>query len=281
MQLMARVITYTDISQKLHAILFTFREQRMPSQIHRVMFELRNMILSGELQPGNRIVETQFTERLGASRTPLRLALAELEREGILERSGARGFQVRRFSITDIANAIDVRGALEGLAVRLLAQKPDIGKLLETLRVLVDEGDALIAPAIGDSRAEIDVHAWAALNGRFHAALIEETDNRQLVDAVAYNNRIPFVGPDTVMLPVSPTSAETAWMVRAQQDHQDIFNALLEREFSRAEALAVEHLRHTRQNKQHLILRAQENGFSGLGDQRSIPITIVVEGSET
>ena len=52
---------------------------------------LRTRILSGELEPGERLVEAQLAERLGISRTPLRYALSVLATEGLVERSGARG----------------------------------------------------------------------------------------------------------------------------------------------------------------------------------------------
>jgi DNA-binding transcriptional MocR family regulator len=66
----------------------------MASQTERVASELRRRILSGELAPGLRIRELRFAPELGVSRTPMRLALAELEREGLLERMGTRGIKV-------------------------------------------------------------------------------------------------------------------------------------------------------------------------------------------
>ncbi|MFP3608218.1 GntR family transcriptional regulator, partial [Paraburkholderia sp. SIMBA_053] len=75
---------------------------------------LREKILAGELAPGQRLVEAQLAQWLGVSRTPLRYALSVLASEALLERSGARGFVVRRFSVRDVLNAIDVRGVLEG-----------------------------------------------------------------------------------------------------------------------------------------------------------------------
>ena len=56
----------------------------MAAQIDKVISELRDMVLSGALQPGERVVELQFSARLGVSRTPLRIALTELEKEGLL-----------------------------------------------------------------------------------------------------------------------------------------------------------------------------------------------------
>lgn len=84
---------------------------------------LRTRVLCGELEPGERLVEAQLAERLGISRTPLRYALSVLATGGLVERSGARGYTVRRFSVTDVLNAIDVRGVLKGLAARTVAER--------------------------------------------------------------------------------------------------------------------------------------------------------------
>ncbi|MCB2005085.1 MAG: GntR family transcriptional regulator, partial [Rhodoferax sp.] len=71
----------------------------MSSQIERVVTELRGRILSGQLPAGHRVVELQFAQELAVSRTPLRLALGELEKEGLLERLPTRGFKVRAFTL--------------------------------------------------------------------------------------------------------------------------------------------------------------------------------------
>ena len=87
----------------------------MSSQIDRVVTELRGRILAGDIPAGHRVVELQFAETLNVSRTPLRIALGELEKEGLLERLPTRGFRVRQFTVDEIANAVDVRGVLEGI----------------------------------------------------------------------------------------------------------------------------------------------------------------------
>lgn len=229
----------------------------MATQIDRVVAQLRDMILSGELSPGERIVELQFTERLGASRTPIRLALVELEREGILERLPSRGFKVRRFSITDIADALEVRGALEALAIRLLLQKGMTASFISQLEGTIDAGRRLVVPAALNPSAEIDPAAWAEVNGRFHAALFEGAANRALTQAIERNNRAPFVGPNSVILPAVPTSIQTSRVVRAQEDHEDIFAAIVRQEHSRAEALILEHAYRSKKNKIRLIEEIQ------------------------
>ena len=86
------------------------------SQQTTALLRLREMLLSGEFTPGKRLPEIPLANRLGVSRTPLRLALSALEHEGLLEESPTRGYIVRSFQRTDIFDLIEIRGLLEGMA---------------------------------------------------------------------------------------------------------------------------------------------------------------------
>ena len=85
----------------------------------RALLQLRELILSGELAGGSRIAELAIVERLGVSRTPIRAALMRLEQEGLLEALPNGGYVVQTFSERDVADAIELRGTLEGLLARL------------------------------------------------------------------------------------------------------------------------------------------------------------------
>ena len=158
----------------------------MAAQIDKVISELRDMVLSGALQPGERVVELQFSARLGVSRTPLRIALTELEKEGLLERLPSRGFRVRAFTVEEIGDAVDVRGVLEGMAARLLAERGASEAVLAQLSEAVEEGRALLAPARRDPNTTVDARAWGQINRRFHEILCEAAGNRALLSALGY-----------------------------------------------------------------------------------------------
>ena len=79
------------------------------THILRAQLRLRELILSGEFAPGERMSELPLVERLGVSRTPLRLALAELEHEGLLRTLTRGGYAVREFTQDDIRDAIERR----------------------------------------------------------------------------------------------------------------------------------------------------------------------------
>ena len=83
------------------------------TQMMRALLSLREQILSGEFKPGDRMSELPLVERLGVSRSPLRLALASLEHEGLLRTLPSGGYVVREFTRADIRDAIEIRG-MEG-----------------------------------------------------------------------------------------------------------------------------------------------------------------------
>src|SRR5256885_9714817 len=91
------------------------------THIMRAQLRLRELILSGQFAPGERMSELPLVERLGVSRTPLRLALATLEHEGLLRNLSGGGYAVRAFTQADMRDAVELRGVLEGTAARFAA----------------------------------------------------------------------------------------------------------------------------------------------------------------
>lgn len=230
----------------------------MATQIAHVVSHLRDLVLSGELAPGERIVEIPFAARLGVSRTPLRLALIELEAEGLLERLPTRGYRVRSFSLEDIAEAVDVRGVLEGMAARIVAERGASMAELASLEDAVRRGRALLDTASRPG-AMLDAEAWRAINGEFHRLLVATANNRALASALEHNNKIPMAGPGALPLPEIPTDLELTFVRRAQADHEDLLLAITRREGARAEAILREHAYRSRENKRILIARMRKD----------------------
>lgn len=224
----------------------------MASQIDRVTSELRRRILSGELASGERIVELQFAAELEVSRTPLRLALGELEKEGLLERLPTRGFRVRRVTLDDIAHAIDVRGVLEGMAARTLAEEGASEATLKELHACVEEGRALLEAAAPSGQIG-DPMGWAAMNARFHQALVQGAGNPALASALAHIGKTPMAAAGALGFSGVQPALELAFLQRAQFDHEDIIAAIEACEGARAEALLREHARRSRDNKRRLL----------------------------
>src|SRR5436305_11447626 len=84
------------------------------SQTARAFVRMREMLLRGEVARGDRLSELPLVARLGMSRTPIRLALERLAHIGLLETPATGGFSVREFTLSEVRDAIEVRGVLEG-----------------------------------------------------------------------------------------------------------------------------------------------------------------------
>jgi GntR family transcriptional regulator, vanillate catabolism transcriptional regulator len=104
------------------------------TQITKAVLRLRELIFNGRFSPGERMSELPLVELLGVSRTPLRLALAELEHEGLLRGLPGGGYVVREFTQGDVRDAIELRGVLEGTAARFAAERGGSARDLAALR---------------------------------------------------------------------------------------------------------------------------------------------------
>jgi GntR family transcriptional regulator of vanillate catabolism len=202
-----------------------------------VALRLREMILRGELAPGERLAELGLAERLGVSRTPIRQALPALAREGLLAAAGRRGYVVRKFSPEDVLDAIETRGLLEGLAARRIAERGASAELVEQLRACLAEGDAILAKKRFESA---DEQRYSEMNGRFHALVVEGSGSRILADTLARNDHVPFASAKAVAL-----GRDLALLLPvlhyAHRQHHAIVQAIEKGEGARVEALMREH----------------------------------------
>ena len=112
--------------------------------------------------------------------------------------------RVRAFTVDEIGDAVDVRGVLEGMAARLLAERGAPPEVLAQLEQAVEEGRQLLAPARLDPNTTVDARAWGQINRRFHEILCEAAGNRALLSALEHNNKTPLAGPAALTLPSTP-----------------------------------------------------------------------------
>ena len=98
---------------------------------------LRQAILKGELKPGERLMEIALAERLGVSRTPIREAMRKLEQEGLVVMIPRRGAQVANITEKDLNDVLEVRIALENVAIENPMALHQILNLLDH-RILAD-----------------------------------------------------------------------------------------------------------------------------------------------
>jgi GntR family transcriptional regulator of vanillate catabolism len=216
----------------------------MPQRL-RAALGVRQLILDGELAGGERLSEIPLAARLGVSRTPLRLALAELEHEGLLEPAPGGGFAVAWFTLHEARDAIDLRGVLEGTAARLAAERLLDLRELEPLRGCLAGLDELVE---SDGPAIEDFERYVELNERFHTLLTGLARSRPLEAAIRRVMALPFASPSAFVLPQAALAESHRILYLAQVQHRAILEAIEERQGTRAEALAREHARLARQN---------------------------------
>lgn len=137
----------------------------------QVKDRLLRWIVQGELPPGSRIIETRIARQLGTSQTPVREALRGLATLGLVEMDPYRGARVREPAPGELTEAMELRGELEALAARQVAQTID-ETTLARMRELLD--------AMRERARRGDAHGQAVDNSQFHTCVIEATGNRTL-----------------------------------------------------------------------------------------------------
>lgn len=224
------------------------------SQTVKAQLRLRELIVGGELAPGERVPELALVERLGVSRTPVRTALQKLQDEGLLESLPGGGYAVKAFGEAEIRDAIEVRGTMEGLAARLAAERGVSRSLLAQAHEVLAGIDALLAAPMLDEAAFSE---YVEHNGRFHALLAEmagsEVVRRQVERAAAQ----PFASPNGFVLVRSTGPQARDVLVVAQEQHRAVLDAIEGREGARAESLMREHARIAHRNLNEALVNRQ------------------------
>jgi DNA-binding GntR family transcriptional regulator len=188
--------------------------------------ELRQAIVSGELLPGERLLEEELSARLGLGRAAVRMALVRLEHDGLVDRERHRGARVRRVSEDEAVEIIEARAALEGLAARHAALSAD-DRSIEALREIIGEMRRL--------REAGDLLALSNMNARLHARILEisghETAKRL---SRTLSSQIVRFQYRTVLLPGRPDQSFA--------EHSALVDAIAARDPDAAEEAMRHHL---------------------------------------
>ena len=215
------------------------------SQAIRAQVRLRELILAGELAAGARIAEVSLVDKLGVSRTPIRAALVRLEQEGLLDALPNGGYAVRTFSERDAADAIELRGTVEGLAARLAAERGAAPVVLAEARDCL----AQIDEALGGRRLDDKAFSrYVELNQRFHELLREMAGSSVIARELDRVVRQPFASPSAFVLVQAASARSRDTLVVAQDQHWQVLDAIERREGARAEAIMREHSRIAQRN---------------------------------
>jgi DNA-binding GntR family transcriptional regulator len=204
---------------------------------------LRDMVIGGELQPGDKIHEPKLCERFGVSRTPLREALKVLAAEGLVQITPNRGAMVARITRQEIDELFPIMGVLEGLAGELAAErmkKRDFARLADLHNRMV---------------GHYERREWASyikLNKAIHDSIFAIAGNESLT--ALYNTLMVRIHSVRYIAKKS----ESRW-AEAVDDHNRLMAALEARDGALAGAILREHLRH----KAEMVHEALGEGLDG------------------
>ncbi|HXX92629.1 MAG TPA: GntR family transcriptional regulator [Planctomycetota bacterium] len=142
---------------------------RRNSLTQEVITRLRAAILAGELAPGTPLPETHTAQKLGVSRVPVREALVELERVGLVQFSGHGRACVRTFTDEDVHEILSLRATLQTMAARLAAAR------------LTDEDLGRLEAILVRTSRTVDLTEFSRLDAAFHDEIVAIARHRQLV----------------------------------------------------------------------------------------------------
>lgn len=237
-------------------------EAKGSNHTKRATYDLRQKIIQGEYAGGTRLLEVALAEQMGISRTPVREAMSRLAEEGLLERARGGGFVVRSFSYSDVVDAIEIRGVLEGTAARLAAERGAPEGKLRQIKAVVAQIDTCFEPS-GQLRA---FDAYSELNSEFHdlmAALCGSAIVQRELERV---KSLPFASPAAFVLGGHRDDPSDRSLLMAQAQHRAIVSAIENREGARAEALAREHARFARGSLEATFIKGatEAEGLPGM-----------------
>jgi len=210
------------------------------SQVLQIHDQLRDMILSLDIGPGERLTERWLESRFQGSRTPVRAALVRLEAEGLVQRDG-RNWMVAPIDMGEIAALAEFREPLEAMAVRLACER-------------AGEADLDAIEAMLDScRPGVPREEWHRVGTDFHVEIARLSGNLFLVKAI-----------EGVMTRLSRPRWLEVWTEESREqawsEHRRILGLIRARQPDAAVAEATAHVRATRDR----LLRSLDDDRRGL-----------------
>lgn len=192
----------------------------------RIFEKLQQTIFSGKFKSGERITEKEIAEKLRVSRTPVREALYRLASIGMIKIIPHRGFMIGRWSAEEIKDVMEIRVALEMLAVRLTIQRIS-PKEIDELKILLIEMEEVVKKE--------DIMRASHLNTLFHDKIIIASKNKELSQAIEplknkiYHFRIISIS--------SPNRLKESF-----EEHKKILDAIINKDIELAQGLISQHI---------------------------------------
>lgn len=207
-----------------------------------VFLHLREAILEGKLEPGRRLMEIQLAEELGVSRTPVREAIRKLELEGLVVMVPRKGAYVADVSVKDMLEVLEIRGALEGLAASLAAE-----------RMTKEDTEILkkVASEFKQYHLEKNIEGMIVKDIEFHDKIFASACNEKLYQMYqslreqVYRFRVRYI-------------SEYNKSKELVEEHERIVKMIEERNPQRAYVHGMEHIQNL---SKHMIQQVAPNGI--------------------
>jgi len=207
----------------------------------RIYQQLRDAMLSGRFEPGTYLRERDLATKFRVSRTPVREALRQLERDGQVQLTPHVGAEVKDVSIQDLFEVLEMRRRLEPYAARIAAERmtPAIEASLRAMRKIF-EG------AIAQQPVPATIRRLIAADRRLHGLILNAAGNRRIAQAITDVSlsiqRYRYFG-------ISHR------FQRNSQEHLDIISALIQRDATAAETAMTRHLDEFTEDMRRLLIR--------------------------
>lgn len=191
---------------------------------------LKKRIDEGFYSPAENLRESALSEEYGVSRNTIKKALLMLENDAYVSVEQNKGARVRSYSKSEVLDFLELRQALEGLVIRLVAQA--IGdRDLDILQRKLD--------LMSERRAAGDLLGYSAVNREFHAVIYQVCPNRMAVDTlVKLKNQMKKYNSKSILIPGRSD--------RSFEEHTAILAALRRHDAGEAQALMEQHVRNVR-----------------------------------
>lgn len=225
-----------------------FTVKRAPSLRLQAVEQLRQAIITSALEPGSIHSEQTIATRMSISRTPVREALLQLEREGLVEFIPQRGVRIRELDSEHLAHVFELRAALEGYCAGMLAtkQNPEVVVRLENelkrQRAIIDGDDHL---------------AWVLANMDFHAAIVGGIGNQ------LFNETLSPLATHTMRIGYRMI-ARRKRMEESYDEHAGVVDAIRRGDAEKARQRATEHM--------YVTVLLMKQLFSDLGLKAEIAV---------
>jgi DNA-binding GntR family transcriptional regulator len=204
-----------------------------PNSISDQIYErIRQQILHGEIEPGERLMQNQVAENLRASRTPVREAFRRLEQDGLVERVPQGGVRVTRLDMEAIQEVFGIRNVLEAYAVELACGRITEEEIGSLKRLVSQAGELLSSGELG---RETKIKRLFELNSQFHDTLYRASGNSYLMGMI---NSLRFIVGRLRLLGLR---ADSTWS-RAWEEHAQLIGLLEKKDKEPAARLLKTHL---------------------------------------